>query len=51
LRKCQPAQLVSQWGRINYDTYEFIKQFVPGKVQVGTSNYTMFCVDKQTVKL
>lgn len=49
LRKCQPAQLVSRWGSINYNTYEFIKQFVPGKVQVGTSNYTIFRINEQTV--
>jgi hypothetical protein len=51
LRKCQPAQLVSRWGLTNYNTYQIIKQFVPEKVQVGTGNYTIFCVGSQAGRL
>ena len=40
LRKRQPAQLVSQWGRINYNAYLIIKQFVPVKSTGWHRDYT-----------
>jgi hypothetical protein len=41
LRKRQPAQLVYQWGSINYNTYVIIKQFVPVKRTGWQGYYTI----------